>query len=188
MTEAFSDGSQAHSVYGYDAATGTLKWSVPLDGSIQPLATLNGILYLGVDHIQPSASGSIYIGSGSVYALRASDGGELWHYDTPAGVSIPVVANDTVYLSLAHEDSNYPGDQAIIALNARNGHLRWVQSTLADIIDQPEPAVSQQFVYVSMAGDQVAILRIADGKRVWTFTVGGTAAGDSERIVLTVVE
>lgn len=188
MTEAFTDGSQPHYVYGYDAATGSLEWSVPLDGSIQTLATLNGILYLGVDHLQSPAGGGYYIASGSVYALRASDGGEIWHYNTAAGASIPVVANGTVYVSLSHEDSSHLGDQAIIALNASTGDLRWSQPAPDDSTGQPEPAVSKQFVYASMNAHQVAILRVADGKLVATFTVGEAAAGSSNRIVLTIVE
>ena len=55
-------------------------------------------------------------GPGRVYALRASDGSQLWHYTTNTYSYVPTVVNGIAYLF---------SDQGLSALQASNGRLLW---------------------------------------------------------------
>jgi outer membrane protein assembly factor BamB len=87
--------------------------------SASPLE-VNGIVYY---------SSFINYGSGTFYALRASDGTPIWHYPG-ASVFTPIVANGVVYIGL--------NTGTIAALNASNGHQIWKQALDANQFQSPQ--------------------------------------------------
>ncbi|MGH2501512.1 MAG: PQQ-binding-like beta-propeller repeat protein, partial [Ktedonobacterales bacterium] len=69
------------------------------------------------------ANGVIYVGttSGTVYALRASDGSHLWQYKAPNPVtSMPALLDGALYFG---DDSG-----KLYALHASDGALAWAVS------------------------------------------------------------
>ncbi len=68
-------------------------------------------------------------GSGTFYALRASNGTPIWHY-SDASVFTPIVANGVVYIG--------PDGGTIAALNASNGHQIWKQAFDVDQVQSPQ--------------------------------------------------
>ena len=71
----------------------------------------------------PTISGdTIYVPSGTMYALSIQDGKERWSYQTQDVVtSIPVIVNDTLYTG------SY--GNAVYALNTTSGKARWIYHT-----------------------------------------------------------
>ncbi len=100
---------------------GTMLWHFATkdSGSESPLE-VNGVVYY---------SSFISYGTGTFYALRASDGTPIWHY-TGGSVFTPIVANGVVYIG--------PGSGMIAALNASNGHQIWKQTFDADLVQSPQ--------------------------------------------------
>jgi outer membrane protein assembly factor BamB len=100
---------------------GTTLWHFATkdSGSESPLE-INGIVYY---------SSFISYGSGTFYALRASDGTPIWHY-TGASVFTPIVANGVIYIGL--------NDGTIAALNTKNGHQIWKQTFDANQVQSPQ--------------------------------------------------
>ena len=76
-------------------------------------------------------SSFISYGTGTFYALRASNGTPIWHYNG-ASVLTPIVANGAVYIS--------PGSGTIAALSTSNGHQIWKQKFDADQVQSAQLA------------------------------------------------
>lgn len=129
-----SDGSQA--------------WCHVLPGDVTGPTYVDGILYVGV------------LGNAQqlVYALRASDGGEVWHNAVPTallGLSAPTVANNMIYVG---------AKDGLFALRASDGSLLWRQ--LQGIYAAGAPVVSNGALYISAAGT-VAALDATVGSVKW---------------------
>src|SRR6185312_12274449 len=117
-------------LYGFDATNGTAKWSVPLDGEVSGLTGFNSIVYLGTIHFQTTQDNSVYAASGSVYAVRAADGAQLWRYHAQAGVSSPIVQDGVVSVTVSREDAKR--EATIVALDSGNGKAHWTYPALAN--------------------------------------------------------
>jgi outer membrane protein assembly factor BamB len=81
---------------------------------------VNGVVYY---------SSFISYGSGTFYALRASDGTPIWHY-TGASVFTPIVANGVVYIG--------PGNGTLAALDTSNGHQIWKRTIDANFFQSTQ--------------------------------------------------
>jgi outer membrane protein assembly factor BamB len=108
-------------VLALDARTGQERWRAPLDNAIQFLAVTDGTLY---------------VGGGRVYALRAVDGHVLWEYGTGAEQFYqPVVTHGLVIVGSsvsARFDLKYflglDGSDALNALDGATGAHYWSSS------------------------------------------------------------
>jgi outer membrane protein assembly factor BamB len=89
-------------------------------GSTWPLE-VNGTVYF---------SSSSDNGSGTLYALRASDGHPIWQYKTGSYTNTPLVANGVVYI-------NSDGG-SLAALRASDGHQLWKRIIDANLIQSPQ--------------------------------------------------
>ena len=69
-------------------------------------------------------------GSGTLYALRASDGSLIWQYKTGSYTNIPVVANGVVYI-------NSDGG-TLVALRASDGHQFWKRTIDTNFFQSPQ--------------------------------------------------
>jgi outer membrane protein assembly factor BamB len=69
-------------------------------------------------------------GSGTLYALRASDGSPIWQYKTGSYTNTPVVANGVVYINT---DSG-----TLTALRASDGHQIWKRTIDANLVQTPQ--------------------------------------------------
>ncbi|HEY6287388.1 MAG TPA: PQQ-binding-like beta-propeller repeat protein [Ktedonobacteraceae bacterium] len=176
-------------LYGFDALTGEPKWSVPLDGGTYNVAASNGVVYIGTAHLS-GVGMDVPATSGSLYAVRAKDGAQLWRYKAQAGVSSPTVQNGTIVVSVSRQDYKTP-QQSIVALDASKGTVRWSLSAPApgsfDLAFNPQVIASKNFVYAGISSKQVQVLRLSDGKLVDTFTVPGQGSLSEGVAMMTVV-
>jgi uncharacterized repeat protein (TIGR01451 family) len=106
-----------------------LKWKNPPIGAAglafeSSPAVVNGVIYFG--------------DGGSVYALNASTGAQLWSYFAEGVQSSPAVVNGVIYFG--------SDNGAVYALNANTGALRW--SYMTDGPVQSSPAVVNGVVYI----------------------------------------
>ncbi|HEY6542710.1 MAG TPA: PQQ-binding-like beta-propeller repeat protein [Ktedonobacteraceae bacterium] len=163
--------------YAFNARTGMRIWTshrTLVDSFTSPVVA-NGIVYLGV-------LGEMGKSGGSVYALRASDGSQLWYKSLDSGkmkmpqggVYDPLIVVDGV-LFLENTVSDYgaklkvgqtvPGVGIIFALNASNGSVYWQRAfnnpypTLAFIINGE--------IFAAADNDTIYRYSLSDGHEIW---------------------
>jgi outer membrane protein assembly factor BamB len=155
------DGNAEEAVTALRASNGHLLWRLSANSE-------NGALY----GLSQEVDGAVYLStmSGSVYAVRATNGVVLWHvarvslFKGPPSVVVPMIANGIVYV-LGQPDT---GDMEMLyALRASDGKTLWTASL--DRSPGP-PAIQPQLVngvlYLSgFAG--VTALRASDGAALW---------------------
>lgn len=151
-------------LYALNLADGSQKW-----------AHFN--TKLGVVTSPIVLNGSVFFGSGDqrLYALNASTGEPLmdvWSTGKRAGRDIGgdfagdlAYANDHFYFVTA--------DQALRAVNALNGNLRWAQR-LGNMGVTVTPVVAGENVYVAV-GDNVGVWRASSGQSKLNINIGSEA-------------
>ena len=111
-------------------------------------------------------------GPSSLYALRASDGAVLWHYQAPGdknnGVGLLAVARGLVYIATTAS----PSKNIFSALRASDGSLLWSYPTgdLAGNI-----LVTNGVAYLTSTDGTVDALRTRDGSLLWHYPTGDPA-------------
>jgi uncharacterized repeat protein (TIGR01451 family) len=103
---------------------------------------------------------------GSVYALNASTGAQLWSYFAEGVQSSPAVVNGVIYFG--------SDNGAVYALNANTGALRW--SYMTDGPVQSSPAVVNGVVYIGSGDDNVYALNASTGASLWSVSVGAVSS------------
>lgn len=121
------------------------------------------------------ANGVIYVTTqnGYLYALRASDGSQLWrfHSDGAYAGGSPTVANGVVYFGASNQCEN-AGPSAspyLYAINATTGALIWRVVGFA----HSKLLVANGVIYSGACENGVAAYRTSDGSQVWTGNLGG---------------
>ncbi|HZR39236.1 MAG TPA: PQQ-binding-like beta-propeller repeat protein, partial [Ktedonobacteraceae bacterium] len=187
---AHFNNSPGH-LYTYDATQGkeksvvTFSFSTRAKLMISPIVS-NGVIYLTVMHPPFTANGTL---RETVYALRAKDGTQLWHYDIQQGVAeLYGIKDDTLYIVFAQKTDK----KDIVAINAVTGQALWSHPVPADITSMigstksydnmtgsiiayynlPLLAMSKDFVYLNTRGNKIYVLRTSDGSFVTSFTIG----------------
>jgi eukaryotic-like serine/threonine-protein kinase len=168
-------GSNDHTFYALDAATGQLRWKFATHGRITSSAAV--------------VDGRVYFGSydGTFYALDATSGALLWKFATagerrfsgrhlhgaePAAeivpdpfdvyLSSPAVSGGRVYFG--------SGDGEVYALDARDGAVRWKFHT-GNVV-HASPAVADGVLYVGSWDSYFYALDAASGAQRWRFKTG----------------
>jgi outer membrane protein assembly factor BamB len=133
------------------AKPGKVSLSLPVSAKIAQVSSENGITLISTP-------------DGMLYALRSSNGTQLWHFKAPTRVSVQVAAG-TVYLVSVNQSGVYG---FVMALGASNGTVLWGQS-----IPYPgplAPILSDGTLYVSgHGGDVIYALRTRDGFLLWQY-------------------
>ena len=115
------------SVDALNASTGALLWTFATrDNSGSSPAVANGVVYVGANF-------------GTLYALDATSGAQLWSAHLIHYGNSPAVANGVVYVT---------SNQELYALNARTGAKLWVykNNPVSDFLVYP--AVLNGMLYV----------------------------------------
>lgn len=106
--------------------------------------------------------GVVFVGGldAALHALRASDGTELWRFQTLGAVEgTPVVKGGVVYVGA--------DDGAMYAIDAVTGAMRWRFATVAEIV---RPAVvTTDSVYLVNADDTVFAVNRESGVQRWRY-------------------
>ena len=173
------------------ARDGTLLWRYALAGTgFSGPTILDGVVYTVAAKYAPDTTASTHTGGyalrvttsidrkvpfkqggpSSLYALRASNGTVLWHYQPSdsknTGVGVLAVAEGLVYIDTTTGQSK----TSLAALRANNGSLLWTHAS-----DTPfdEIVVGQGVIYIASSSGVVYALQARDGKELWRYTVSG---------------
>ena len=116
----------------------------------------------------------------AVYALRASDGGLLWRYNTAGPVGgPPVVVDGIVYINANVDQGLGYATGYVYALRASDGALLWRYTTGNFVYNGYvySPTVASGVVYVGSEAGSLVALRASDGTLLWRYTARGPVAG-----------
>jgi len=143
-----TSGNEALSL---DTLTGNLRWRKRLDGKIfTPLILFRGVLYLGFSRY--------------ITCLRASDGEEIWRFETRGEVhSPPIIDGEFLY--------GGSDDGFLYALTRREGRLRWSFPTSGKI--RGAPLVFEQTLFAGSYDNYIYALHPDSGKLKWKKSTGG---------------
>jgi outer membrane protein assembly factor BamB len=150
--------SNEGTIHALDETTGALKWSFKASGEVRCTpSVVDGVVYFG----------STGVASGTVYALRATDGSELWSFPTGPGESSyqdssPAVAGGFVFIGSS--------DGNLYALDASSGAKKWSFKTGGKV--SSSPAVFQGVVFVGSEDGKVYAFRDSTGDKIWEYSVG----------------
>jgi outer membrane protein assembly factor BamB len=180
--------AQAH-VYALDARAGTQLWDANLAPQ-SPEDDFNLFGLFGQDmSIDPSKGfgggtafddGKLFVstGFGSVFALDAASGKQLWkaNLEVPI-VNAPVASGGRVFVS--SEDNHF------VALSEKDGHVLWDHqgiSESAGILSSTSAAVAGDTVIVPYTSGELYAVRIDNGRPEWNdmLTKSGNVTALSE--------
>jgi outer membrane protein assembly factor BamB len=134
-----------------------------------------------------AVNGVVYAGAmdNAVYALRAADGGLLWHYTTAGPVDSPPLVIDGIVYVNANVDLGL-GYVAgyVYALRASDGALLWRYTNGSFVYNGYvyQPTIVAGVAYIASQDGTLSALRASDGILLWRYTVKG-AGGDSPVVV-----
>ena len=164
-------------VYAFNARTGMRIWTsqkMPVHSFTSPVVA-NGIVYVG-------ASNETREEGGSVYALRASDGSQLWYKSLDSGkMKMPqggvydplIVVDGVLFLGDTVSDNGtklkvgqmVPGISIIFALNASDGSVYWQRA-----FNNPYPFlafVANGEIFATDDNDTIHTFSLSDGHEIW---------------------
>jgi outer membrane protein assembly factor BamB len=150
-----------------DARTGKAKWKVFLGGIPGDVVMSGGVVYV--------ASSS----SGTVYALDAATGAQVWVSSPFGGLSLaaPALSNGVLYIG------GY--DAKVHALDAATGETLWTFQVAQTIY--ASPAVANGLVYVTQDDLDIYALDAATGALVWQQPLGTFGSASSPAVANGVV-
>lgn len=152
-------GNLDHHVYALDAATGTLKFRIKVDGPVTSTITVD--------------AHRLYFGSndGNVYGVDLKTQSIAWRFATHDWVnSSPRIVNDMLYIG-----SN---DRHVYAIDKQSGQLRWKFSSLGPAIAIPVVYENLVFAAGSSGDGSVYALDEYNGKQFWTYKTSGKIESD----------
>jgi outer membrane protein assembly factor BamB len=165
-TPIASSASWPGYVYAFNAKTGTQIWRSPTVGDAMFVTVAENVVYLNAN-----------IGEGpyTIDAYNAQNGKALWHRSVGFYVSANniVVNAGVVYLAGSYgENTPYRG---VIALNAKDGSIKWQTPDNANRPNASNAASGPVFVDGTLyVGDlKLLALNAKDGSAQWSFAASG---------------
>jgi outer membrane protein assembly factor BamB len=132
------------------AGPGSMRWSFATRGALAGIAVADGIVYAGST-------------DGTVYALRARDGGKLWEFRTGAPVQSQIVVAGGMVVAGS-------GDDLVYALRARDGGKLWGFRTGGSVGSGIE--VADGTVFAASGDESIYALDARRGVKRWSDSVG----------------
>lgn len=142
--------TNSDTLYALDAASGGRRWAFPVDGA--GIAYANGVIY----------TGSVF--DSSLYAIRATDGRQLWKISVGAAFGPPAMSGDTLYVAGVYGN--------VFAIDT-TGKKLWTFNTGHNCTSFP--LVSKGIVYECNEGFTTYALDAATGGLIWKRNVAGGA-------------
>jgi eukaryotic-like serine/threonine-protein kinase len=148
-------------LYALNRENGELRWRFDLEsGALERHLPPYGYDYM---HSSPVyADGTVYIGSasGSLFAVDASTGEEVWRFQTRGAVrSTPLVANGMVYFG--------SWDGLVYTVDVATGEEVWRYNTGGAV--QSSPTLGDGKIYISSRSAKMFALDAQTGKRQWRY-------------------
>lgn len=148
-------------LYALNSADGAIRWVKPrISGNAKTTMEIVG--------------NTLYIsgGLGTIYAVDAAHGTEIWHTTLGSFLSNSffAYANGMLY--------SYPDDGFIYALKARDGSQIWKSTDVGkpDFLDAV-PAVGDGLVFTGSTDGNLYALKASDGSIAWQHQTGGPIKG-----------
>lgn len=173
--------SEASVLFALDAATGTERWRLTLEGTgyfavdaatgTQRWFVETGQLDVG---FTPAvADGIVYAGNrdGYLYAIDAASGAERWRFTAADSVYGIAVAGGLVYAGVG----GFASQTYLYAVDAATGQERWRFITGGRV--RSSPAVVDDTVYVGSDDGNLYAVDAATGTERWQVEVGGRVRG-----------
>ncbi len=191
---SYSNAVHTSLIYAFDMGSGLQRWvSKPIDGEVSPLVVDQQAIYLGSE-------------AGQIYALKVSDGSQLWSYsDNPHASFVflqkmdgVIYARETLslYGLAAAQYNGPPPSLGIIALTAGSGKLEWqntIPRTVSGTIGTPQGwdggqlVMGNGIVYTSLRNGLVCSLTANRGSFLQCYTVEDSASVSSAPTLTLVV-
>lgn len=170
-TSIDSSASWPGYVYAFNAKNGTQIWQSPTVGDASFVTVAENVIYLSNNQYE-------------LGAYNAQTGKELWHRSVGFYANNIVVNAGVVYIAGSYGE-NVPY-QGVIALNARDGSIRWKTPDNANSPNASNPASGPVLVNGTLyVGDlKLFALNMKDGSIQWSFTASGL---DVPPIIVTIV-
>jgi len=119
------------------------------------------------------SDGNVYFGcvDGSVYALDAQKGTQIWKSPTGGSIvgSAPAVAHGMVYISSTSD--------SLFALDARTGEKKWSLGCPSDDDSFSSPVVDGETIYYADYAGNLRAVDAQSGEQRWTLQLDGSVAG-----------
>jgi outer membrane protein assembly factor BamB len=163
-------GSDAGTMWALDAGSGKVAWKRDLGAPIKASPSYHaGVVYVGDYH-------------GGIHALSAADGHPRWARATGSSgfYSSPAIAFGRVYEARA--------DGVLFALTL-DGHPAWRFTASNDIYSSPavgDVPGTGPTVFIGSYNHQLYALDAADGRKRWSYDVGGQIPGSPTVVGTTV--
>jgi outer membrane protein assembly factor BamB len=112
---------------------------------------------------------------GAIYALRASDGMLLWHFQTTGEDTAPVTVFNGIVYAETSIDPTGTANGAIYALRAGDGSLLWRRQTNGDALGLPAASNGGIYLVTRLVLNNsgiVTALRPRDGSVLWQESIG----------------
>lgn len=132
----------------------------------------NGAVYFSVQEMDAPWSGH-------VFAVRLSDGKELWHFDTKSGLPAIAAVGDMVYV----DDDEPLGNSTLYSLRAGDGSVAWqfgqwgLDSTMT---------LAGNTLYIGTLHEDgsryLYAVSTSDGAQIWHYMLDGMQAGQAEQV------
>jgi outer membrane protein assembly factor BamB/triacylglycerol esterase/lipase EstA (alpha/beta hydrolase family) len=156
-------GFSSGHLYALNADTGSLvrRSQYNSGGGIASLTASDGVLYISNDV--------------SIYALRASDGHQLWHKQTDGHRNLLTAAGGVVYVSSSFPTNPNSDGSVTYAFRASDGFMLWRTQTQAQAHQASRvPEVVNGIVYVASdyrTGHNIDALHTSDGTLIWESSI-----------------
>jgi len=171
--------SQTGYLHALDTSDGTRLWRYELESPYPSRDDRHGVF-----HSSPTLKDStVYVGcslfpdldvpgeapndGGALLAIDARDGTERWRYET----GIPVISSPTVSNGAAYVGVDF-ANVDIVAVNIKNGSVRWKMRTQDRRWFPSSPAVGEDSVYAVSLNSRLYSLSISDGSERWSHSLG----------------
>ncbi len=183
---SYSNAVHTSLIYAFDMASGLQRWvSKPIDGEVSPLVVDQQAVYLGSE-------------AGYIYALKVTDGSQLWSYDYDPHASFVflqkmdgvIYARETLslYGLAAAQYNGPPPSLGIIALTAASGKVEWkntIPRTVSGTIGTPQGwdggqlVIGSGIVYTSLRNGLVCSLTANHGSFLQCYSIKNSASVSS---------
>lgn len=186
-------GTGAGTMYGFDAATGTVKWSFETSHVVVGMNGGTGKAPITGSVVISPSSKIAYVGAwdGCIYAFNPLTGTVLWKFQAiDADSNTKAQIRATPALTLDGKTLHFPAGRALYAIDATNGTIKWYRQTKQVVYSSPTLVPDGTAIYGASGGGMSTAIS-ASGTILWSQNLTqfastmGAITHDGQSVVLT---
>jgi outer membrane protein assembly factor BamB len=150
-------GSDDHSLYAFNAADGSKKWSYETGAWVSSSPAVS------------SDGATVFVGSSDdkLYAINTADGTKKWEFLTGDNVSTtPTLSSDGATVFVGSDDDKF------YAFNTADGSKKWEFLTGGNVASSPALSSDDAIVFVGSRDKKLYAIYTANGNKKWEFVTG----------------